>query len=1528
MITSNAHVWRLKFMKTRIIVSVSCLKVKIVLAALLAMTGMALANTATWNAVVNSSANTNWSTTGNWTVTSGGGGGGGAASGDFQNACIFNDATGVTLGTATTNSVVNATQNPFSVSFTNYTTQQNVLILPGQTLLIGTGGLTNGSTATATSLNPVTTISGPGGALVVSNGSVNVGLSFSSTSGSCTLNMTNLDTFTATNIANLDVGVSGGVRTSGILYLAKTNYIYFSGASSSTSPHLDVGNNGGNNGPGSKLYLGLTNVISVNDIGIGLQKQDSGTPTIQFNPSFQGNNPTVYIYGTNGPGSRVSTWAMGDGQTTSGTMTETGVASFTNGTVNASVNSMWLARNSPKANSTSPHADGTLSISAGVINVNNLTNGVVTSTTNGPAINGTIFVAGTGTLSVNTNFVFAATNGLVGPYTASFTCNTYLYINGGTVLANNIVNGGANASSGYNVYISMNGGLLSVTNTLGTANSPINNLILGNSATLQFGSVSTSMTDAPVNSLTLNDSSTVVNISTVPQIISYPTLFPVMSYQSGGGSGAISLGTLPGTYQGFISNDTVSTFWLWVTNGPTVPKTDEWGGGVNDVWDTSTLNWTNSGVAVAYKENDLVTFDDTAQTGTVNLATAHTPDTCTVTNNTLNYTFTGSGLGGLTGFGLVKWGQASLTLSESGDNFGGGITVNGGTLTLDNTSSAITGGLTIASGATVQIGNNDVKGNLPSGAVSDNGTLVFSQTITNLVSNAISGGGILVQYGSGELALSSASGFTGNTLAFEGTLALTNSGSISSSANVIISNATFDTSGTAGVTTLNNLSLNNAIINLGDTAYLQSPLYVDNLSMGGTTNTINVASLPPIASYPVIVTLVQSTNTISGFNIGLGTLPAGSPAYAGSISETNNTALVLTLTVGPTNTRPYVTWSGADVPNLNTNWSDNLNWQTPGAPLPSEYVIFSDVAAASGTPFSAIGDGAGGIVNPGNINNIIDVNFTISEFNYSNILSSDYQNTLLANGVTLNVISTNTSPRLFTVGSASSDYGTSAKTYVTIAGANGTVSFNNTNGMIYVGLGSGTSGGTQQATLDLSGLGTFDASVSTVLVGVGSSSQGIGLARQSGVLYLAQTNTIKASIVLTNTESSDTAQTLSIDVGDEDGNAGPGSCLYLGKTNAIYADDIGIGQQKSIGTNEFNPNFTGANTVYFRGASANAVNIFSIGDGVVNSGTANCTGICDYTTASGGADGYVNALVNTLYVGRGANNTSESGSATGILSFDNGIFNVGTVYLGYQPTNTSKFGQGTINIGTNSTLGVNGTLSVSGTLNLGLTTGGSGATTNSGVLNINGGTVYVNRIICGTSGTNAINLNGGTLAVTNTAGTPGAPIMALTLSSGTLQLNVNGSVNVTNMVATNITTSGTTTLKIGSLTSVATNTAYPLISYAPGTDPYSSLNPSLPNGYTGGLMDSNSVVWLVLTTLPVTTPPNIASFSISGNTLTITATNGQDNGPVTLQVATNLVPPVVWTTVLSTNFNSSGAITFTNGVNRAATPNAFYRLNE
>ena len=70
---------------------------------------------------------------------------------------------------------------------------------------------------------------------------------------------------------------------------------------------------------------------------------------------------------------------------------------------------------------------------------------------------------------------------------------------------------------------------------------------------------------------------------------------------------------------------------------------------------------------------------------------------------------------------------------------------------------------------------------------------------------------------------------------------------------------------------------------------------------------------------------------------------------------------------------------------------------------------------------------------------------------------------------------------------------------------------------------------------------------------------------------------------------------------------------------------------------QFNPNLVSAATLpsaYFRGANANAVATWSVGDGVANSGTTTCTGVNDFS------GGLVNALVGTLYVGRAANNTA------------------------------------------------------------------------------------------------------------------------------------------------------------------------------------------------------------------------------------------------------------------------------------------------
>lgn len=323
--------------------------------------------------------------------------------------------------------------------------------------------------------------------------------------------------------------------------------------------------------------------------------------------------------------------------------------------------------------------------------------------------------------------------------------------------------------------------------------------------------------------------------------------------------------------------------------------TDQWAGGVNNNWDTNTLNWTINGVAVAYTENDSVLFGDSAQSGTVDLvgATSHTPSGWTVTNNLLNYTFAGtSSIGGAVS--LEKSGSASLTLAESGDSFTGGITVNSGAVILDEAASAISGGLIIANGAMAQIGNNDGNGGLPSGPVADNGALVFSQTITNLISTAISGSGMLTQNGSGTLDLAVANAYTGNTFVLQGTLALTGLGAIANSANVIVSNGTLDVSGAVGTPSLNNLCLTNAVISVGP-----ATVNVSTLNLGGSSNTINVRSLPNFLFYPTNFVLIQSANGINGDNLVLGSMPAGNPPYTGSLSNSGNAVVLTVATVVP-----------------------------------------------------------------------------------------------------------------------------------------------------------------------------------------------------------------------------------------------------------------------------------------------------------------------------------------------------------------------------------------------------------------------------------------------------------------------------------------------------------------------------------------------------------------------------------------------------------------------------------------------------
>jgi autotransporter-associated beta strand protein len=1456
-----------------------------------------------WNATNGVSANTNWSTAANWLPI--------GVPGASSNV-LFIDRGGV-ASPGIINNVVDASTTVQQLAYRQTNGVHNTLIAPGVTLTvsnsIATTNLLAGTdnTASPTTLIVTNTISGSGGTLAITSTNIGSALVVRQITGGGAgshlevLDMSGLDKFSA-SLGNLWVGVFPGsttTRPQGALFLARTNIISLLAVGTKLAPSLDVGDTGGSPDVNNTLALGITNNIAADTIVIGNQRS---TSSLIFNPAFtNANTPSLFLRGHTG--SRVTTFNLGDNSSATaniGSVT-VGTADFSGGTIDAMVDSMTLGDGQPITGAGTGTSRGTLTMTAGAFNVNTLEAGFQNNTGVTAANTGTVNVNG-GTLTVNTSLRLAKYGGSGGLSTGT------LNITNGTVQASNIVAGGGASA------INMSAGKLVLTNTIGSPASPLSSLSLYNGPTLQLPAFS-GTTPVVVTNL-VSDNSGIINVSALPALGGYPAQFPLISYQGSGSGVTFPTVTLPGTFAGYISNDSSSTVWIVITNGPSLAAA-LWGGGINNLWDTNTLNWTNNGAAVKYRDLDVLTFDDTAKTNNINVTATFIPAAWVQNNNTLNYTF--SGVGSISGgSSLLKNGAASVTLAQSGgDNFTGGITINQGTVILDDANSAISGGLTIALGATLQIGNNDANGALPAGALHNDGTLVFNRANNVLVSSVIPGSGALVQNGSGTLTLSAVNTYTGNTLVNAGTLALTNTGSISGSAQVNVTGARLDVSGVSGVTSLSSLNLNNASLTVA-VGYLQTNLLVNSLSMGGAGNAVNVSSLPPIASYPTTVTLVQSAGPISGFNMSPGSLP---PGYTGSVAQSGDgTAVLLTLSSGPFGVRPVVFWTGADaLNNVNTNWSDASNWQLPGAPAAPDSVIFNDTATAvNGSSLSTAGGGPSALI-PDNFNNIVDRNFTVASLTYTN-KGNTYHNTALTNGATLTVTN------FLTIG-ALDTLSVGQQESVNISGGGAALNVNNTNASLQVWL--GASGAvSSQATLDLSALDNFTANLNRLAVGACTVNNAVN--RPGGILYLARTNTINCVFQTTTAEAGSTTGNSALLIGDCNQNQGPASFIYLGQGNTISADTIGVARQKTTASLLFNPIYANVlpyPSVTFKGFSSSVVSIFDVGDGIGNTGTTAGTGTMDLS------GGIVTASVNTLNVGRASGGVSGVGTTTGNLVFDAGTITAATVNVGLQPTTGSKIGVGNLTLNTNSTIGASANLIVSGALNLGVNVGDVGAASTAGTLNINGGTVQANNILAGANGAQStINLTAGALIITGTAGSPAAPLTTLSLSGGTtLQLNVSGGANVTNIVAATVTTSGTTTLKIGSLNGVTTGVTYPLISYT-GADPFSGLSPAqLPSGYTGSLVDDTArgIVGLTLTVVPPTQPPRITSIRVSGTTLTLSATNGQSGGRFVLLGTTNVALPLSqWTPVLTNTFDGSGNLNLSTNIINPAVPQRFYLLSE
>ncbi len=342
------------------------------------------------------------------------------------------------------------------------------------------------------------------------------------------------------------------------------------------------------------------------------------------------------------------------------------------------------------------------------------------------------------------------------------------------------------------------------------------------------------------------------------------------------------------------------------------------------------------------------------------------------------------------------------------------------------------------------------------------------------------------------------------------------------------------------------------------------------------------------------------------------------------------------------------------------------------------------------------------------------------------------------------------------------------------------------------------------ATLDMSGLANFIYNNSTGILRVGDATNANGGGTGSSTLILADTSTITAATLTTN---SPTAQQQFVKLGSVE--------------NFINATTINIGLvggRSTGGTLEFNE-ATGNLTIRGLTGGTTRANL-TVGYGNATTSTTSAFNIVDLAGAGRSAD----LRLGTLQIA-GRTNSTASGGTTASFSFENGTLDATGVTVGLRGavatgTNTGLV-DGTLNLGggvvTIGASGINvasnasslagnavtGTVNISGSavsiIGAGVTLGSNSNAANvttTANLDITGGSLTVGAAIAkgSTTGTVAstLRLSGGTLDMAGFAiGAAGAGAITFTAESGTLR-NV-ATINGTGGLAK--TTSGTLALE-------------------------------------------------------------------------------------------------------------------------------------
>ncbi len=443
------------------------------------------------------------------------------------------------------------------------------------------------------------------------------------------------------------------------------------------------------------------------------------------------------------------------------------------------------------------------------------------------ALDGGLTKSGAGSLTLT------ASNNYTGATTVS--AGRLVVDGGGAINASSgiIVNGtGARfvttASTAVTPTVTVTSGGVGGTGTIGTVNvasNAANSVANGNGGTGTLTINTLHFNGAGRLDLTVNGTSPEINTTTLTTTgansvsvnASSPTWLPgtynLLSYSSLGGTGfsAFQKGTIAGLsarQSATLSNP--SGFISLVIAGDN-PK---WTGALNSSWTTATLaspkNWAliTSGTTTDYINGDVVLFDDSASSFTVNVADATVTPVSTVFNNSAHDYVLG-GTGSVAGAGsLTKNGGSALTINN-GNTYAGGTLLNAGRLNINNASAIGTGALTVAGGTTIDNTSGSAKTlstnnaqtwagdftfdgssalNMGTGAV----TMTGDRVVTVNGSGALTVGGIgesggsrvLNKAGAGTLVVGGTSSYTGATNVNEGTLSVAGSITTSSGMNV------------------------------------------------------------------------------------------------------------------------------------------------------------------------------------------------------------------------------------------------------------------------------------------------------------------------------------------------------------------------------------------------------------------------------------------------------------------------------------------------------------------------------------------------------------------------------------------------------------------------------------------------------------------------------------------------------------------------------------------------------------------------